>query len=62
VRDNQQFVFAPSVRSRLGVASLSDAWGNGKDFPQLQYGSGRGSLYLPDFHLDFPEADTQPLS
>ena len=62
VRDNQQFVFAPSVRSRLGVASLSDAWGNGKDFPQLQYGRGRGSLYLPDFRLDFPEADIQPLS
>ena len=62
VRDNRQFVFAPSVRGRLGVASLSDAWGNGKDFPQLQYGRGRGSLYLPDFHLDFPEADIRPLS
>ena len=44
------------------MASLSDAWGNGKDFPQLQYGRGRGALYLPDFRLDFPEAAIHPLS
>ena len=62
VRDNRQFIFAPSVRGRLGLAGLGDAWGNGEDFPQLQHGRGRGALYLPDFRLDFPQADIQTLT
>ncbi|HEX5678843.1 MAG TPA: hypothetical protein VFX91_12830 [Alcanivorax sp.] len=62
VRDNQQFVFAPSVRGRLGLAGLGDAWGNGEDFPQLQHGRAREAAYLPDFRLDFPKAGIQPLS
>ena len=62
IRDQRCFTFSPSVRGRLGFATLSDAWGNGDDFPQLQHGVSRGALYLPDFRMNFPKANIHPLS
>ncbi|MCU5788155.1 MAG: hypothetical protein ABGX87_04660 [Alcanivorax sp.] len=60
IRDGQRFLYTPSVRGRLGLARLREARGDGEHFPTLQAGRSRGALALPDFHMHFPVARTEP--